>query len=114
MKYKHYAPEAPLTLVDGSPAFIQSLVNEKRAEGLRVGVYTVEEHKNLYEADIILTGGSLKDLRTVAENMYGVLRRFDHEGPDVIYGEAFPYDGIGEAIMNRLLKAASGRIVKEG
>ena len=114
MKYKHYAPQAPLILVDGSPDFLQSLVNEKRAEGLRVGVYTVEEHKDLYEADIILEGGTLQDLRTVAENMYGVLRQFDHEKPDVIFGEAFPHDGIGEAIMNRLLKAASGRIIKEG
>ncbi len=114
MKYKHYAPKAPLTLVDGSPAFLQSLVDEKRAAGLRVGVYTVEEHKDLYEADNILAGGTLKDLRTVAENMYGVLRQFDHEGPDIIYGEAFPHTGIGEAIMNRLLKAAGGRVIKEG
>lgn len=113
MKYKHYAPQAPLTLVDGSPSFLQSLVDEKRAEGLRVGIYTVSEHKHLYEADIILEGGTLKDLRTIAENMYGVLREFDHEGPDVIFGEAYPHEGIGEAIMNRLLKAASGRIIKE-
>lgn len=113
MKYKHYAPQAPLTLVDGSPSFLQSLVDEKRAEGLRVGIYTVSEHKHLYEADIILEGGTLKDLRTIAENMYGVLREFDHEGPDVIFGEVYPHEGIGEAIMNRLLKAASGRIVKE-
>ena len=114
MKYKHYAPEAPFTLVEGSTEFLQSLVDEKRAAGLRVGVYTVEEHENLYEADIILAGGTLKNLQTVAENMYAVLRQFDHERPDVIFGEAFPREGIGEAIMNRLLKAANGKIIKEG
>ena len=37
MKYTHYAPKAPLTLVNGTPGFIQQLVDRKRAEGLKVG-----------------------------------------------------------------------------
>ena len=113
MKYKHYAPKAPLTLVDGTPQFIQTLVNEERALGKKVGVYTVSEHAHLYDADIIIAGGSREELSSVAEKMYGVLRQFDKEQPDLIFGEVFSEEGIGIAIMNRLKKAAGGRIVKQ-
>ncbi len=113
MKYKHYAPKAPLTLVDGTPQFIQTLINEERATGKKVGVYTVDEHAHLYEADIIVTGGTREELNSVAEKMYGVLRQFDKEQPDLIFGEVFSEKGIGQAIMNRLKKAAGGRIIQQ-
>ncbi len=113
MKYKHYAPKAPLTLVEGTPQFIQKLINEERALGKKVGVYTVEEHAHLYDADIVITGGSREELDSVAEKMYGVLRQFDKEQPDLIFGEVYPEAGIGIAIMNRLKKAAGGRIIKQ-
>jgi len=45
--------------------------------------------------------------------MYAVLRQFDNENPDIIFGEAFSRDGIGEAIMNRLMKAAGGRVIHQ-
>ena len=113
MKYKHYAPKAPLTLVDGTPKFIQTLINEERALGKKVGMYTVNENVHLYDADVVIAGGSREELSTVAEKMYGVLRQFDKEQPDLIFGEVFSEDGIGQAIMNRLKKAAGGRIVKQ-
>ena len=113
MKYKHYAPKAPLTLVDGTPQFIQTLINKERALGKKVGVYTVSEHAHLYDADVIIAGGSREELSSVAEKMYGVLRQFDKEQPDLIFGEVFLEDGIGQAIMNRLKKAAGGRIITQ-
>ena len=113
MKYTHYAPKAPLTLVDGTPQFIQTLINEERSLGKKVGVYTVTEHVHLFDADVIIAGGSREEPSTVAEKMYGVLRQFDKEQPDVIFGEVFSEDGIGQAIMNRLKKAAGGRIIKQ-
>lgn len=113
MKYKHYAPKAPLTLIDGTPEYIQTLINKEREKGKKVGMYTVEENKDKYEADCIIVGGSRSDLSTVAEKMYAVLRQFDNENPDIIFGEAFSRDGIGEAIMNRLMKAAGGRVIHQ-
>lgn len=111
MKYKHYAPDAPLYLVDGERAFMQKLVSEKRKEGLSVGVLTTEENKNYYDANVVITCGSRADLRTVASGLYDALRQLNHENVDIIYGEIFPTEGVGAAVMNRLIKAAGHRII---
>lgn len=106
MKYTHYAPKAPLVVVYGSPSFLQQVVNEKRAGGFTVGVLTTEERRDTYEADVVIACGQRHDLRTVAQQLYDALRTFDQTNVDIIYSEAFPNEGIGVAIMNRLLKAA--------
>ncbi|MBN6885031.1 L-threonylcarbamoyladenylate synthase [Cytobacillus horneckiae] len=111
MKYKHYAPDAPLYLVDGERAFMQKLVSEKRKEGLSVGVLTTEENKNYYDANVVITCGSRADLRTVASGLYDALRQLNHENVDIIYGEIFSTEGVGAAVMNRLIKAAGHRII---
>lgn len=112
MKYTHYAPKAPYILVDGTPDYLQTFVNEKKSRGLKVGVYTVDERLDAYDADCVIAGGSEQDLSTVAEKMYSVLRDFDQQGVDVIIGEVFVEKGIGAAIMNRLKKAAGGHIIQ--
>lgn len=106
MKYTHYAPKAPLVVVYGSPSFLQQVVNEKRASGFTVGVLTTEERRDTYEADVVIACGRRSDLRTVAKQLYDALRAFDETHVHFIYSEAFPNEGIGVAIMNRLLKAA--------
>lgn len=111
MKYKHYAPDAPLYLVDGERAFMQKLVSEKRKEGKSVGVLTTEENKNYYDANVVITCGSRADLRTVASGLYDALRQLNHENVDIIYGEIFSTEGVGAAVMNRLIKAAGHRII---
>ncbi|MFP3125413.1 L-threonylcarbamoyladenylate synthase [Ectobacillus funiculus] len=113
MKYTHYAPKAPLTIVEGSREFLQDLVKQSKKEGLRVGVLTTEENQHFYEADVILPCGQRSDLATVAAHLYDVLRSFDDAGVEVIYSEAFPGEGIGIAIMNRLTKAAGHRSISE-
>ena len=113
MKYTHYAPKAPLTLVKGTPDFIQKLADSKRAEGLKVGVLAASEHESLYDADYVMIPGSLADLSTIATGLYGALRQFDQSEVDVIYSEIFPTKGIGKAIMNRLFKAAGQRLIEQ-
>ncbi|WP_453992972.1 L-threonylcarbamoyladenylate synthase [Bacillus nitroreducens] len=113
MKYTHYAPSAPLTIVNGSMAFIQSLVKKKQNEGLKVGILTTIERQNKYDADQVISCGSRADLETVANKLYDVLRLFDESNVDVILSESFPSEGIGQAIMNRLTKAAGHRIITE-
>ena len=49
---------------------------------------------------------------TIAHNLYAVLREFDDIGVDCIFCEAFPETELGQAIMNRLIKAAGHKIVK--
>ncbi|MEH7082320.1 L-threonylcarbamoyladenylate synthase [Neobacillus drentensis] len=113
MKYRHYAPNAPLFMVSGTTKFLQGLVEEKRQEGLRVGVLTTEENARLFEADVVLTCGKRAELETVAASLYDTLRRFNLEKVDVIYSEVFPNTGVGHAIMNRLQKAAGNKLITE-
>lgn len=113
MKYTHYAPKAPMVIVFGTSSYLQSLVNEKRREGLKVGVLTTEENKDRYEADVVLACGKRKQLETVAQSLFATLRQFDHAQVDFIFSEMFPMEGVGVAIMNRLLKAAGQQIIKE-
>jgi L-threonylcarbamoyladenylate synthase len=113
MKYTHYAPKSPLFIVDGSPSFLQKLVDERRALGKQVGVLTTEENKHVYKADVVLTCGARNHLHTVASHLYDTLRKFDETDVDIIYSESFPAEGIGAAIMNRLKKAAGYQVVRE-
>jgi L-threonylcarbamoyladenylate synthase len=113
MKYTHYAPKAPLFIVNGSKQFLQSLVKEQQKLGKSVGVLTTEENKSYYEADVVIACGSRNRLESVANQLYSSLRLFDKNEIDVIYSEMFPSDGVGQAIMNRLLKAAGQQIITE-
>ncbi|MCI0765265.1 L-threonylcarbamoyladenylate synthase [Bacillus sp. TL12] len=113
MKYTHYAPKAPLSIVEGSREFIQQLVDKKKEEGYTVGVLTTEEYQHVYKADVVLSCGVRSDLASVATKLYDVLRTFDASKVDVIFSESFPNEGIGNAIMNRLTKAAGHHIIIE-
>ncbi|WP_226679134.1 L-threonylcarbamoyladenylate synthase [Mesobacillus jeotgali] len=113
MKYRHYAPNAPFYLVDGSREQIQQLVNAKRGEGLKVGVMTTKENLEFYDADIVIPCGERARLETVAEALYDTLRAFNQEELNIIYGEIFPETGVGQAIMNRLSKASGLPIIEK-
>jgi len=114
MKYTHYAPKAPLYLVEGKPSFLQEFVNKSRAEGKKVGVLCAEENAELFEADHVVTCGARADISSVARSLYDALRQFDTwEDLDIVYGETFPTSGIGQAVMNRLNKAAGGVVLKQ-
>ena len=109
MKYTHYAPDAPLYLMSGTPGEIQEMVRKKRLAGQRVGVLATEESAPLYDADLIIPCGARQDLRTVAHSLYDTLRAFNEGDLDLIISEVFPSEGVGLAIMNRLEKASGGR-----
>jgi len=113
MKYRHYAPNAPLYMVSGTKEFLQTLVLEKKQEGLRVGVLTTEENHRFYTADVILSCGRRAELETVAAALYDTLRSFNQDNVDIIFSEIFPNEGVGHAIMNRLQKAAGHKLITE-
>jgi L-threonylcarbamoyladenylate synthase len=113
MKYQHYAPNAPLYLVNGSRAFLQSLIEEKQKEGLRVGVLATEESVESYHSDVVIACGKRSQLESVATALYETLRKFNQEKVDIIFSEMFPNTGVGHAIMNRLQKAAGNKMITE-
>ncbi|PYZ96096.1 threonylcarbamoyl-AMP synthase [Alteribacter lacisalsi] len=115
MKYTHYAPNAALTVVEGSDRFFQEQIDEAARSGRRVGILVPEEKAGRYTgaAEQVVCGSS-HDLRTVARDLYAGLRAFDLSGrSDVIFAAAVPETDIGQAVMNRLRKAAGNRIVSE-
>ncbi|MDR6120977.1 L-threonylcarbamoyladenylate synthase [Bacillus sp. SLBN-46] len=113
MKYRHYAPNAPLYMVSGTREFLQGLVEEKRRDGLRVGVLTTVENVEFYHADVVFACGRRAELETVATALYDTLRRFNETDVDLIYSEVFSSTGVGHAIMNRLQKAAGNKLITE-
>jgi L-threonylcarbamoyladenylate synthase len=113
MKYQHYAPNAPLYLVNGSKSFLQGLIEEKQKDGLRVGVLATEESVELYQAEVSIACGKRSELESVATALYETLRAFNQEKVDIIFSEMFPNTGVGHAIMNRLQKAAGNKIINE-
>lgn len=114
MKYTHYAPNAPVLIVDGSINFLQKLIEQHQKEGKKVGVLTTFENVAQLHAHKVIACGSRADLQTVAAQLYDVLRKFDESDVDLILSESFPQVGVGEAIMNRLLKAAGNQVIVEG
>ncbi|WCN39652.1 L-threonylcarbamoyladenylate synthase [Aneurinibacillus uraniidurans] len=112
MKYRHYAPEGEMWLVEEPDMCMRIVkaVEQAKQEGMRVGVLATEESASAYPgADVVLACGQRADLISVARHLYDVLRRFDQEQVDVIFSETFPYTGVGAAVMNRLMKAAGGK-----
>ena len=119
MKYRHYAPKGQLVIVEGEPQKVIQYINEQtalhEAEKKRTGIIGTEESVSRYRASSIKNAGSRNDARAVARQLYTFLREFDDENIDYIYAEsfaeAFADKGFGQAVMNRLLKAAGHQVV---
>ena len=128
MKYKHYAPKADLTLVEPEDVDRENGLDEKQLQamigkvrelsrgkieaGCRVGVICTDESRHCYTDGAVRSIGERKSQASVAHNLYALLREFDDLGVDYIFSESFPKDHLGQAIMNRLSKAAGYKIVK--
>lgn len=115
MKYRHYAPKADLSIVKGEleevVETINRLVREKERQGYKVGVIATSETVGQYCCKDVKCIGTRNRESTIAANLYRILREFDTDGTDVIYSEAFDAEGIGSAVMNRLLKAAGHHVI---
>ena len=116
MKYRHYAPKADLTIIEGPLEKVTAEINkrakEKSCAGYKVGIIGTEETVAEYKAGDVKCIGTRADESTIAANLFGILREFDDDQVDYIYSESFDTAGIGSAIMNRLLKAAGHHIEK--
>lgn len=115
MKYKHYAPKADMVIVDGEKenvvAEITKGIQSAKEKGLKAAVIATEETKALYNADVVLSIGTREEEDSIARHMYKILRDCDKLDVDVIYSESFKTPRIGQAIMNRLLKAAGHQVI---
>ncbi len=115
MKYTHYSPEADVYIVDGPMEKVVEFINRKCAEnaakGIKTGVLASEQTMRQYGPATVICAGDRNRPETVAAGLFDNLRRFDHLGVQVIYVEAFDAKGIGLAVMNRLYRAAGGKLI---
>lgn len=115
MKYKHYAPKADLTILEGTMEAVGREINIRTLQaiqaGKKVGIIASQETKRVYSKGMVKVIGSREDEISIAQSLYGVLREFDDLGVDIIYSESFTSDSLGMAIMNRLKKAAGYQVV---
>lgn len=115
MKYRHYAPRAQLTIVEGNTEQVTAYINEQcknlQREGKMAGVIGTDETSHIYNAAVVKSIGTREDEEGIARHLFGILREFDEEDVDCIFSEAFDTPKMGQAIMNRLLKAAGHHII---
>lgn len=119
MRYRHYAPKGSLTIIQGDAGKVVDYINtharDAYAEGKKVGIIATDEAISAYDVTnihSIKSIGSRHDESTIAHRLYTILREFDDEDIEVIYSESFDVTGIGQAIMNRLLKAAGHQLIE--
>lgn len=114
MKYKHYAPKADFTMFDGDIDKVADRINELAEsyikKGYKVGIISSAESKDRYRYGEVISIGSRNNEISISKNLYKVLREFDDKQVDYILGETFRSEELGQAIMNRLLKAAGYQV----
>ncbi|RKI81027.1 threonylcarbamoyl-AMP synthase [bacterium 0.1xD8-71] len=116
MKYRHYAPKGELTIISGSEQqvvdYINAQLDQWRDENKKTGVIATDATIGAYRADVCKNAGSRLDESAMARRLYRILREFDDEDVEIIYSESFEGAGVGQAVMNRLLKAAGHRVTE--
>ncbi len=115
MKYRHYAPKGDLLIVEGEVSQVKrrihELLLEAKHEGNKTGVIVTDKMVEDFEdADCVKNIGNRDNPLEIAYNLYRVLRELDEEGVTKIYSESFASEGFGQAVMNRLLKAAGNHV----
>lgn len=115
MKYRHYAPKASLFIVEGETERVRQKINEMAMQyasrGERVGVIGTDESLGYYREGIVKSIGSRMDEISIAQHLYAILRDFDELDVSAIFSESFQTPQMGQAIMNRLIKAAGHQII---
>lgn len=105
MKYTHYAPKAPMVIVDSVDAV--DIINEKSGKNCGVLCYKCSADK--FPGKAVLNAGN--DIYEYAANYFYNLRKFDEMGVESIFAIPPEKDGMGQAVWNRLLKSAGGRVI---
>ena len=106
MKYRHYAPDAKVYLVDGDDEKFYEYVNQRPDSG----ILCYDEDLHHIANGSIISLGHRNDIDEQAHNLFKCLREF--KDVDVIFARMPSRDGIGLALFNRLVKAAGFEVIK--
>ena len=109
MKYRHYAPKAPVTVVKGDAAATAAYIQARLKAG--EGVVCFDEYAGLYAGHIVEKLGPADDKAAQARNVFDALRAFDDTNVTAIWSQCPDEAGLGLAVSNRLGKAAGFHII---
>ena len=109
MKYRHYAPKAPVTVVRGDPARGADYIRTHLEEG--DGVACFDEFAGQYPGHVVERLGPAGDKAAQARHVFDALRAFDDTDVSAIWAQCPDDAGIGLAVANRLSKAAGFHII---
>lgn len=110
MKYRHYAPKAPVTVVRGEPEKTAHYIKEHLQA--QCGVICFEDYVNLFSGFPCRSLGPASDQGEQARRLFEALRWFDSQSVTAIYAQSPQSDGLGLAVTNRLNKAAGFHIIE--
>jgi L-threonylcarbamoyladenylate synthase len=109
MKYRHYAPTAPLVLLSGKDEDVLAFV---KAETRKCAALCYDEECEALAGRVLFPIGKKDDLGAQARRLFAALREADGTDAEIIYAHLPPQDGLGLALYNRLIRAAA-HTVKE-
>ena len=109
MKYKHYAPEADVTVVEGEKDAVQKKIKELLDENSNVVCGVLTMYGSDYDNAVMISAGETN--REYAKSLFAALRQFDELGVKVVFAEYCDKDGYGLAVKNRLYKAAGNKVI---
>jgi len=112
MKYRHYAPRAPVVVVTGDSRRTARYI--RRNLGQHTGVICFDEYAGLFPGCPVEAIGSVSDKARQARRVFDALRAFDSTDVDAIYAQCPGSGGLGLAVANRLKKAAGFQVVDLG
>ena len=113
MKYRHYAPSAPMILLDGEASEIIKYIR-LNAQG-RVAIIAYRDEMHLYRQTlpdaVLYDFGDEHNESEQAHSLFYILREADKENYDVIYAPMPKKEGIGLALYNRMIRAAAYQVI---
>lgn len=115
MKYKHYAPDAPMITFVGTPEQVANAIRQED-DFTEVGLFISEETAKLLQVspdnERCLVFGKAGDAKALAHALYSGLLHFNGTKVPRILAEGVSEAGLGRAVMNRMLKASARHVVK--
>ena len=113
MKYRHYAPESPLVLLDGNIREIIDYIKNENKEKIAILCYT--DHREVIEENIpkatLYSLGAMNNIEEQARHLFSILRDADKHDFDMIYAPLPSMEGVGLALYNRMIRAAAHTVI---
>ena len=111
MKYRHYAPTAPLVLLKGSDEDVLAYCKSK-AKAQKCAFLCYNEECGALAGNVLFPIGNKNDLATQAHRLFAALREADGTDAEIIYAHLPPQEGLGLALYNRLIRAAAHTVTE--